>query len=78
VTCDYGSLTNAFNDPVKQWTDSNSTAAYAEALTAYQKDKTAQATVPWPDYLGNFFHSRVALACDLLGDGNCEVSGVRL
>ena len=46
-TCDYGSLTNEFNDPKDLWKDSQAAAAFANAKQAYEDEKSDKAFVEY-------------------------------
>ncbi|KAK3700719.1 hypothetical protein LTR37_015801 [Vermiconidia calcicola] len=71
VTCDYGSLTSASNDPVLQWNDSGSSGAYADGVASWEAQFKPY---EFDNFLADFFHARPSPNCHTLQNANCEVT----
>lgn len=71
VKCDQGSLTSAYNDPYKQWTDAETLEAYCSCHDAYKANSKG---IKWANFISDFFHARPNLNCQDLDNDNCQVT----
>lgn len=75
MSCDYGSLTSADNNPWAQWNDSGASAAFNDVKAAWEVRPAWE--IPeegdsFPDFVADFFHTRPNIGCEVLDNPSCE------
>lgn len=75
VKCDFGSLSEASNNPWAQWNDSGADAAWKVvagnwdgSLLPVTKGKL------FSDFVADFFHARPSISCEYMDNPNCDTT----
>lgn len=65
IPCDYGSLSDARNDPFDQWNDAKASEAFSDAYNQYMKDNDQY--LGFSNSIANYFHTVPGINCGTLG-----------